>query len=193
MEEFDEQALINQINKELGFDLSSPVKKPVDQAEKEHVEALREELSILVACGRSKEALGKQLTQENVSSLSESEIFIYTKRYQAFIGAKTADKLVDSMICLCTRILENYFYINDIDSYKKELRDDYLLNRDLVNIAGSFILKCGKYIGIANLALITAKHINGTKSELLKEYVSYFPSVSLHENETDNTEKNKDL
>jgi len=50
--------------------------------------------------------------------------------------------------------------IKDIDAYQKELRNDYIINKELSNLAGILALKCGRFLAAANAALITTKHID---------------------------------
>jgi len=50
--------------------------------------------------------------------------------------------------------------IKDIDAYQKENRNDYIINKELSNLAGSLALKCGRFLAAANAALITTKHID---------------------------------
>ena len=50
--------------------------------------------------------------------------------------------------------------MKDIDAYQKELRNDYILNKELSNLSGNLALKCGQFLAAANVALITAKHID---------------------------------
>lgn len=40
------------------------------------------------------------------------------------------------------------------------LREDYIINRELSNLAGNIALKCGWFLAMANVTLITTKHIN---------------------------------
>ena len=50
--------------------------------------------------------------------------------------------------------------ISDIDAYQKELNNDYIINQELSNLAGNIALKCGRFLALANAALITTKHID---------------------------------
>ena len=50
--------------------------------------------------------------------------------------------------------------IKDIDAYQKELRNDYILNKELSNLAGNLALKCGRFLAAANAVFITTKHID---------------------------------
>jgi len=50
--------------------------------------------------------------------------------------------------------------IKDIEAYQKELRNDFILNRELSNLSANFSLKCGRGVALANATMITAKHID---------------------------------
>jgi ribosomal protein S17E len=108
------------------------------------IPSLREKLAVLVSSGKAKEAIGVQLTHEQVKRLSDKDIEKYAKRYETYVGSKTTDSLIDSFIFLATKVVGMAVKIKDIDAYQKELKDDYILNNELT----------------ANAALITTKHID---------------------------------
>ena len=62
----------------------------------DNIPAQSEKLAILVSTGKLKEAIGVQLTHEQVKRLSDKDVQKYSKRYEAYIGNKTTDSLVDS-------------------------------------------------------------------------------------------------
>jgi len=70
-----------------------------------NIPALHEELAILVATGRCKEAIGISLSQEQVKRLDDKEVIKYHKRYETFIGAKTTDLLIDSALSLTIKFV----------------------------------------------------------------------------------------
>ena len=51
---------------------------------------------MLVSTGKAKEAIGVQLTHEQVKRLSDKEVEKYTKRYETYVGSKTTESLIDS-------------------------------------------------------------------------------------------------
>jgi len=124
------------------------------------IPALREKLAVLVSSGKAKEAIGVQLTHEQVKRLSDKDVEKYTKRYETYVGSKTTDSLIDSCIFLVTKVVGMAVKIKDIDAYQKELKEDYILNNELSTLAGNFSLKCGRFLAAANAALITTKHID---------------------------------
>ena len=53
------------------------------------IPVLRENLAILVSSGRCKESIGVNLTHEQVKRLEDKDVMKYSKRLEAYIGAKT--------------------------------------------------------------------------------------------------------
>ena len=110
------------------------------------IPALREQLAVLVSTGKAKEAIGVHLTHEQVKRLSDKEVEKYTKRYQAYVGSKTTDSLIESLIFLVTRAVGMAVDIKEIDAYRKELRDDYIFNDELSNLGSNVALKCDDFL-----------------------------------------------
>ena len=104
------------------------------------IPAQREKLAILVLTGKSKEAIGVQLTHEQVKRLSYKDVQKYSKRYEAYIGNKTADSLIDSVLMLLTKVVGLVISIDDVNELQKELRNDYIINQELSSLAGGLAL-----------------------------------------------------
>jgi len=124
------------------------------------IPALREKLAVLVSSGKAKEAIGVQLTHEQVKRLSDKEVERYAKRYTTYVGSKKTESLIDNCIFLVTKVVGMAVKIKDTDAYRKELKDDYILNNELSILAGNLALRCGRFLVAANAALITTKHID---------------------------------
>ena len=88
---------------------------------------------MLVSQGKAKEAVGVQLSHEQVKRLSDKEVEKYINWYQAWVGAKTTDSLIDSVITLITKAVEMVVDIDDIKEYQKELKEDYIINEVIQN------------------------------------------------------------
>ena len=101
------------------------------------IPALREQLAVMVSTGKAKEAIGVQLTQEQVKRLSDKDVEKYRKRYETYVGSKTTESLIDSFIFLATKVVGMTVNIKDIDAYQKEIRNDYIINKELSNLAGN--------------------------------------------------------
>ena len=52
----------------------------------------------MVSNGKSKEAIGVQLTHDQVKRLSAKDVLKYFKRYEAYAGNKRTESLIDSTI-----------------------------------------------------------------------------------------------
>ena len=83
------------------------------------IPALCEQLAVLVSTGKAKEAIRVQLTHKQVKRLSDKDVEKYTKRYQAYVGSKTTDSMIDSCIFLATKAVGMAVKIKDIEAYKK--------------------------------------------------------------------------
>ena len=75
------------------------------------------------------------------------------------MGSKKTESFIDSFIFLAAKAVGMSVKIKDIDAYQKEL-NDYIINKELSNLAGNLALKCGRFLAAANAALITTKHID---------------------------------
>ena len=101
----------------------------------DQIPAQREKLAILVSTGKSKEAIGVQLTHDQVRRLSDKNVQKYSKRYEAYIGNKTTDSLIDSALMLLTKSVVLVVSIDDVKVLQKELKNDYIINQELNNQA----------------------------------------------------------
>ena len=125
----------------------------------DNIPAQREKLAVLVSTGKSKEAIGVQLTHDHNKRLSDKDIQKYSKRYEAYIGNKTTDSLIDSVVMLFTKGGGMVVSIDDVKELQKELKNDYIINQKLSSLAGGLALRFGRLLALANTALITTKHI----------------------------------
>ena len=129
----------------------------------DQIPAQREKLAILVSTGKSKEAIGVQLTHDKIKRLSDKDVQKYSKRYEAYIGNKTTDSLIDSALILLTKGVGLVVSIDDVKEWQKELKNDYIINQELSALDGCLALWCGRWLALANAALITTKHIKFEK------------------------------
>jgi len=128
---------------------SGPAGGLVSTAPGPDIPTLREQLAVLVSTGKAKEAIGVQLTHEQVKRLSDKVVEKFTKRYETYVGSNTTDSLIDSFIFLATKVVGMAVKIKDVEAYQKELRNDYILNKELSNLAGNLSLKCGWFLAAA--------------------------------------------
>ena len=123
------------------------------------IPAKRKKLAVLVSTGKAKEAVGVQLTHDQVKRLSDKEVEKYHKRQEAYIGSKTTESLIDSLLMLFSKGLGMVVKIDDIEKLQQDLKNDYIINHELSSLAGGVALSCGRWLALANAALITTKHV----------------------------------
>ena len=121
--------------------------------------AKREKLAILVSTGKAKKAVGVQLTHDQVKRLSDKDVEKYHKRQEAYIGSKTTESLIDSLLMLFSKGLGMVVKVDDIEKLQQDLKNDYIINHELSSLAGGVALRCGRWLALANAALITTKHV----------------------------------
>ena len=123
------------------------------------IPAKREKLAVLVSTGKAKEAVGVQLTHDQVKHLSDKDVEKYHKRQEAYIGSKTTESLIDSLLMLFSKGLGMVVKVDDIEKLQQDLKNDYIINHELSSLAGGVALSCGRWLALANAALITTKHV----------------------------------
>ena len=126
---------------------------------------LREQLAILVATGKCKEAIGVNLTHEQVRRLDEKDVMKHYRRYETYVGAKTTETLIESFLSFSTKALGLVVKLKDADALQNELKNDYIITKELSNLSGYIALRCGRLLAVANAFLITAKHVDFSAEE----------------------------
>ena len=121
------------------------------------ISALREQLAVLVSTGKCKEAIGVNLTHEQVRRLEDKDVMRHYKRYEAYVGARTTETLIESVLSFSTKALSLAVRLKDTEALQNELENDYIIAKELSNISGSLALRCGRLLAVANAFLITAK------------------------------------
>ena len=130
-----------------------------------NIPELREQLAVLVSTGKCKEAIGVNLTQEEVKRLDEKDVLKYNKRHEAYVGSKTTEALIDGFISFFTKALGLAVKLKDAEALQNELKNDYIITKEMSNLSGSIALRCGRLLAVANTFLITAKHVDFSAEE----------------------------
>jgi len=130
------------------------------ETEPANIPALREQLAVLVSTGRCKEAIGTNLTQEQVKRLDEKDVIKYYKRYETYVGSKTTDSLIDNFLSLAIKGVGMVVKIDDAEALKNELKGDFIITKELSQFCGGLALKFGSTLAVVNAAAITAKHVD---------------------------------
>ena len=129
------------------------------------IPALREQLPILVSTGKCKEAIGVNLTHEHVKRLEDKDVMRHYKRYETYVGAKTTETLIESFLSLGTKVLGMVVRLKGSEALQNELKNDYIITKELSALSGGLALRCGRMLTIANAILITAKHVDFSSDE----------------------------
>ena len=129
------------------------------------IPALREQLAILVSTGKCKEAIGVNLTHEQVRRLEDKDVMKHCKRYETYVGARTTETLIDSFLAFSTKALGLVLRLKDTEALQNELKNDYIITKELSNLSGNIALRCGRLLALANAFLITAKHVDFSAEE----------------------------
>ena len=137
---------------------NEPINAPVIAAA--NIPALREELAVLVSTGRCKEAIGTNMTQDQVKRLGEKEVIKYYKRYETYIGSKTTDSLIDNFLSLAIKGVGMIVKIDDANALKNELKSDFIITKEMSQFCGGLALRFGGALAVVNAAAITAKHVD---------------------------------
>ena len=124
------------------------------------IPALREQLSVLVSTGKCKEAIGVNLTHDQVKRLEDKDVMKYSKGYETYVGPKTTETLIESILSFSVKALNMAVKIKDSNALQNELENDYIITKELSDLSGSIALRCGRLLALANAFLITAKHVD---------------------------------
>ena len=128
------------------------------------IPALREKLAILVSTGKCKEAIGMNLTHEQVRRLEDKDVMRHYKRYEAYVGAKTNETMIKGFLSFSVKTLGTLVRIKDPDALHNELKNDYVITKELSTFSGAIALGCGRLLAFANAIVITLKHIDFSAS-----------------------------
>ena len=129
------------------------------------IPALREHLAILVSTGKCKEAIGVNLTHKQVKWLEDKDVMKHYKRYETYVGAKTTETLIESFLSFSTKALSLVVRLKDTEALQNELKNDYIITKELSSLSGNLVLRCGCLLAVANAFLITAKHVDFSAEE----------------------------
>ena len=142
--------------------------------------ALREQLAILVSTGKCKEAIGASFSQDQVKRLDDKEVLKYHKRYEAYVGAKTTESLIENFLSLSIKAAGLVVKSDDADALKAELKNDFIITKEMSQFFGGLALSFGSTLAVANTLLITAKHVDFS-DEVIPKQITEQSSVITQE------------
>ena len=92
--------------------------------------------------------------------LEDKDVMRHYKRYEAYVGAKTNETMIDGFLSFSVKTLGAVVRIKDPDALHNELKNDYVITKELSAFSGAIALGCGRLLAIANAIVITLKHID---------------------------------
>ena len=129
------------------------------------IPALREQLAILVSTGKCKEAIDVNFTHEQVRRLEDKDVMKHYKRYETYVGARTTETLIENFLAFSAKALSLVVNLKDTKALQDELKNDYIITKELSNLSGNIALRCGRLLAVANAFLIPAKHVDFSAEE----------------------------
>ena len=104
-------------------------------------------------------------THEQVRRLGEKDVMKHYKRYETYVGAKTNETMINNFLSFSVKTLGAVVRIKDPDALHNELKNDYVITKELSAFSGAIALGCGRLLAIANAIVITLKHIDFSTEE----------------------------
>ncbi|WP_375674113.1 hypothetical protein, partial [Bartonella sp. CL32QHWL-2] len=118
----------------------------------------KQDLEILVATGKSKDFLNKQITFNDLDNMTEKEILKHHRMYETKMAARLNDSLGKTVLKTYTKLSKWLLPIDDEDDLYHDLRNDYLITNELDKWLGWFSIKMGPLTALASSTLITFSH-----------------------------------
>ncbi|WP_375676059.1 hypothetical protein, partial [Bartonella sp. CL42QHWL] len=124
----------------------------------------KQDLEILVATGKSKDFLNKQITFNDLDNMTEKEILKHHRMYETKMAARLNDSLGKTVLKAYTKLSRWLVPIDDEDDLYHDLRNDYLITNELDKWLGWFSIKMGPLTALASTTLITLGHCHDESS-----------------------------
>ena len=118
----------------------------------------KRELEILVATGKTKDLIGKQLTFQELDCMSEKDLMKYYSVYQQNIAARVNDAVSKLLISGYSKFVSCILPIEDKNKLYDDLRNDYVLMNEVDRWVGWFSIKAGSLMALGTASLITFKN-----------------------------------
>jgi hypothetical protein len=120
----------------------------------------KDRLSAIVAGGRSKTHLGKEITLTDIDSMSEADINKMYTRYEARLGASMTKTIGNTIISIYTRVVSSLFPVVDPPALLGDLSEDPFIDSALTNTCCELYYRYGMYLAPITTLLTTIKHLN---------------------------------
>jgi len=105
-------------------------------------------------------------THDQVKRLDDKDVMKHYKRYETYVGAKTTKTLIENFLSLTTKALSLVVKIKDVEALQNELKNDYIITKEMSELSGGLALRCGRLLAVANALLITATYVDFSSDEV---------------------------
>ena len=135
------------------------------QAGEEIQEKKRERLSAIVAGGKSKQYLGRELQISDIDKMTAEQINKLYCKYEARLGASMTKTLGNSFINLYVVGVSKYYKVVDPPKLIQDLEEDPFIDNALTSACCELYYRYGMYLAPFTTMLTTAKHIEPFASQ----------------------------
>ena len=129
-------------------------------SEPESTSEYKNKLKVYVLSGQIKDLYGKIITEHELNKMSEQECENVYKICELKMAQRISGSVVDGIITVVGNLCSKTLPIENKDKYIAELKNDYIINSELKNVAGHIAMRTGKLMGLFEFFLLTASNIN---------------------------------
>ena len=125
----------------------------------EQIAVYKQRIAEVISGGNAKEYLGKQITLDQLGSMSDKELTKCYAIYEAKLGLKMTKSLGQSILSFYTASISHLFPIDDQEKLTKDLGDDPIITSSLSSISSYLYFSYGGILAPLATAAITFSHI----------------------------------
>ena len=118
------------------------------------------DLEILIATGKTKDLIGKQLTFNELDNLSEKDLLKYHRIYQSTLASTINDVFSKNAIKLYSKFASLMIPIDNEEKLYEDLRNDYILTTELDRWTGWLALRMGGLAAVVTTSMLTVSHVD---------------------------------
>ena len=89
--------------------------------------------------------------------MEDKNVMRHYKRYETYVAGKTTETLIESFLSFSVKALSKAVRIKDSDALQNELKNDYIITKELSDLSGAIALRCGRLLTVANAFLCATK------------------------------------
>ena len=121
----------------------------------------KEHLSLLIARGKTKELIGKNITLTDLDKMSPKDLEKYYKLYETAQAAKINQAVTNAAINTYTGLCKYLFNANkqQIEKLNTDLKNDFLVTNEIEQWASFLSFKIGGLLPLISASLITFENL----------------------------------